>query len=360
MNTTVNPQVQQFMNGYLGIVILGLMIIIAVIWWIKTLLKNNPNMTIGDLLNVMFMREKLSIFILGAIFLNLVEGFTAASITPIGEAAANPLARILSHTIISIAGITCGLALPSTFFILFEKPKFWAWHFLIFIGSLFGTFYLPWVNLSLIANGLKQTQVLHLYVMDLFPWNNMQNVYARLRLQGIKVPINFNPIDAMPYILAVAVKVTWVHYFLTNLDGAHLILKNKMDAAAKKDNKDDKKNPVDYAKDYVKDDPIKALIKFYSNGSLTTKEEETYIRLAHQSHDSMETRAKAAVSSKNATYIDMIKSFEKDYKNSSAEDKKKRKIEIREDIRTFFGASKQKGEGYGLTLAKVDMNKDPN
>ncbi len=351
---------QQMIFQYGMVILLGLGIIIGLLIWVSKIIKKNPGSTFGDIANAMFMREKLSIFIITCVLINFGEALMAASITPEGEVAVNPLARIISHMIIAIAGISCGLSLPTSFFNLFEKEtKYRAWHVIMFIGAVFGTFYLPYVNLMLIANGLKETLLLQLFIMDRFPWNDMVPVFKQL---GQKP--HFSPWNNMSYPMATSVAVTGVHFFLVVLDGCHIVLKNKVDALKSKDEKKKEEKGGSSYKDAG--DPITRMFKYLSNGVYNTAEEEKYVRLAHRAHDGMGQQAKSKVSSKNASMIDSINRYDKEFSKYSAKEAEEKKTDLRKSIMDFMQDSISDGKGYGLTLPKIDFanntreKKNPN
>ena len=346
-----NQDVQGVVTSYSTIIMLGLAMLLGVIWWARTLIKKNPELTFGDIVNNLFLREKVSVFIITCFIINFAEALMAASITPSGEVQVNPLARILSHMVIAIAAITCGLMLPTFFADLFAKEsKKRAATLFIFIMAVFGTIALPYINVLLIANGLKQTQLLSLYILDLNPFNDMSSYYQSIGLSPM-----FSPSGAMQYPMITSIYVTFAHYFLVVLDGAFIIYNKKED---KKEDKDKDKGDKDKDKDKDKNskdskDPITKLVKRYSNGSLAEDVEKSKITAAHSIHNALETGAKARLSSNIAAMVEKIEEFDRTSHKLPADAKKAEKIELRKKIYNLFAASTRNGEGFGLTLPKI-------
>ena len=346
-----NQDVQGVVSSYSTIIMLGLAMLLGVIWWSRTLLKKNPDLTFGDIVNNLFLREKVSVFIITCFIINFAEALMAASITPSGEVQVNPLARILSHMVIAIAAITCGLMLPTFFADLFakENKKRLATAF-IFMMAVFGTIALPYINVLLIANGLKQTQLLNLYILDLNPMNDMPSYYQSIGLSPM-----FSPSGAMQYPMITSIYVTFAHYFLVVLDGAFIIYnkkESKPDAKKPDGNKDTNK---DADKDKDTKDPISKLIKRYSNGSLEADEEKSKITTAHAIHNGLETSAKVRLSSNIAAMMEKVNAFDATSHSLSAEEKKTKKQDLRKAIFKFFAASTKHGEGFGITLPRIDF-----
>jgi hypothetical protein len=213
--------------------------------------------------------------------------------------------------------------------------------------AVFGTIALPYINVLLIANGLKQTQLLNLYILDLNPMNNMPSYYQSIGLSPM-----FSPSGAMQYPMLTSIYVTFAHYFLVVLDGAFIIY-NKKDPKPKDTKESNTKSTSNDIK--PEKDPIAKLIKRYSNGSLDPEVEKSKITTAHSIHNNLETSSKTRLSSNIAAQMEKINSFDETSQTMSSDEKKKAKLALRKDIYRFFAASTKHGEGFGITLPKIDF-----
>jgi len=347
----MNSNVTGVVNDHSIIIILGLAVVIGLIYWIHITMKKNPDMTFGDIVNAKIVTERVSIFIITCFIINITEAIMAASITPIGETAPNPLSRIMSHMIIAIAGITSGLSVPDLFRATIAKDsKHRGYAFILFIFAFIGTFGFPYGNLILIAGGLKEYQLLNIYIYGLFPWNDMAAYYA-----SVGLPVNFSPIEHMSYVLVTSTFMTFAHYFLVLFDGIHMIYHNKTVLNIKlenkgKDGKDDKSKDSTKPKDF---DPITKLIKRYFNTGDSTSEVTNWITNAHRVHDNMDTGDKARLSSNIAAIVSEMEKLDRDIANLDKEEKSAKKLEFRNKIKSFFRESTKNGKGFGLTLPNV-------
>lgn len=347
--------VQGVVNSYSIIIILGLAILLGAIWWGRSLVKKNPDLTFGDVVNAMFYREKVSIFIITLFIINFAEALFAASITPKGEIPVNPLARIVSHMIIAIVAITCGLMLPAIFKQVFAKEnKRRGAAISILILAIFGTFALPYMNLTLIASGLKQIPIVTLYMYSLNPFNSMPAYYTSIGLAP-----SFSPLQALEYPMVVTIFMTFSHYFVVLLDGMFIIYheREKIKDSDKDSDKDkDKDKDKNKNKNNRRDvDPITKLIDRYSNGSLSKEVEKQWVDKCHDVHDKLNGNDKSSLSSNIVSYINEIEEFESKAGSMSKEDRADKKKEIRLKIFEFVKTSPKYGKGFGLTLPRIDM-----
>lgn len=342
-----NQDVQTVVNSYSMIIILSLAMVIALIWWASATMKKHPEMTFGDMMNAMLIKQKLSIFIISVILLNISEAIMAASITPLGETPINPLARLLSHSMVALVSILCGLKMPTSFKEIFNSEKRIAVSVFIFILTVVGTFTLPYINVYLIASGLKQMQLLNLYTLSLNPLNNMPAYY-----QSIGLPAQFSPLGAMQYPMVVSVAIYYVHVFLVVLDGAYIIHNKPKPKTIEV--KDGKKSDTDKKPESEKSqDPIRKLINRYSNNNLAQDVVDSKIKQAHAIHDGLNAVNKSKLSSNIASMMNKVEQFDRDSSNLSSDEKKEAKLKLRKEIRDFFAQSTKDGAGFGITLPKA-------
>lgn len=344
-----NMNVQGVVNSYSIIIILGLAILLGAIWWGKSLVKKNPDVTFGDIVNAMFYREKVTIFLITLGCINFAEALFAASITPKGEIPVNPLARIVSHMIIAIVAITCGLMLPTIFKQVFAKEnKRRGAAISILVLAVFGTFALPYMNLILIASGLKQIPIINLYMYSLNPFNSMPAYYKSIGLSPV-----FSPLQALEYPMVVTVFMTFSHYFVVLLDGMFIIYNEKIDK--KEGNKEGNKDKDKQDNKRGTTDPISKLIQRYFNGTVNKDVEKHWIDKCHDIHDKLSDSHKSNLSSEIISYVSDIEKFDIEAKSMDTDERAEAKKALRIKIMEFVKTTPKYGKGFGLTLPKIDM-----
>lgn len=350
-----NQGVSGIVSDYSMVIVLGLGMLLGFIYWIHNTMKKNPNLTFGDIVNAKIVTEKVSIFILGCFLINFSEALMAASIHPVGQVPPNALARIVGHMIIAMAGITSGLSMPDLFRALISpKTKNRGGALFLFILSFVGTFGFPYANLVIISSGLKEMQLMNIFIYSLVPWNNMVDYYS-----SVGLPATFAPLEHMSYVMLTSIIMTIAHYFLVIFDGTHMIYSDKTTLNIKFDQKDGKKDTKDDDKSSKKEsyDPIPRLIQRYFNNTVEESVEKHWATKAHSIHDTMNMSDKSRLSSSISSIIYKIKDFDKRSGSMSSKDKSSGKIELRKEIFELFKASTNQGKGFGITLPKIDLDK---
>lgn len=335
-------------QGYVMTMMLGLLMILAIGFWIFSLYKKNPEMTLGEILNKIFLRQKISVFVLTLIFINIAEAIWAASITPVGEIQINPLARIMTHGSVSLVAITCGIYLPSAIrTMLMVKGKEFAQMFVVFIGVFIGAMGLPYLNALLISGGLKETHHLAKILNGNFTVGFMH----------------------MSYAMQATVVALIAHYFFVMLDGIMILVsgdegtlsavnqgifskanKSKASDIDKKITERGEKATASTALESLVGEGIPFLLtryKFNTDGELSNK-----ISQANKVIDGMPDKAKIALAQRVAKLVNDIKSFDKykKDKNLPLEERKEKNKEFRRNIADLFRASTKGGHGLGMTL----------
>lgn len=346
-----NDNLQGYVANYSFVMIIGSVLLIALFWFSRKALEKNPNMTFGDVINKIFVREKVSIFLIALGIINLTEGIMAASITPLGEVPVNPLARVLSHLMISIVSIVFGINTSIIAHKIFKpKAEKRALGFALFLGYLLASILLPYANLALIANGLKQTAFLNYFILGLNPFNNMAEYYYSLGLGYA-----YSPWDNMQYVLAVSITLTGVHYFLTFLDGMHTVYDSKFELGIFIKNKNGEKGTdKEKEKGGTKSpkEPISDLLNFYYYNTTNDKKAITaLIDKSHDIHDAMNATNKSLISAAVQNLASKSRTVLADASSSKA-DKKANIIGVHTEIEILWKGSIKDGKGFGMTLPK--------
>lgn len=136
--------------------VIGLAVIVALIGALLWLKKKTPEKTIGEIINFIFLREKISFIVVGTIFINVAEAIFAASIHPEGETAINPTARFVTHLVVSMVSIVLGLSAIAAISRIAKVEGNKTTAVITAFTFLFGAIALPSFNLILIASGLKE------------------------------------------------------------------------------------------------------------------------------------------------------------------------------------------------------------
>lgn len=318
--------------------------------------KKNPDMTSGDLINLLLLREKMTIFVFAMILVNIAEAIFAASIAPVGELPPNPLARMLIHATVAVSGIVCNLYFPSLMVVASEekdkKRKRDLWLTVLFL--LGGSFFFPVMNLTIIAKGLGE--------VDKLAW--MWRIWSPYG--------GFAAFKQMSYAMAASVSAMFAHFFLAFLDAWFIRIsphKSMMDAARKSvgivvdSNKsgqtkkgsptDDKINERAEKKDEESlkafPDAIKyALSRYgYSGNDLDKK-----IKEATTKFDSiLDAKKKSEVATSFSRLVTDISTWDAGPKQTaSEEDKLKKNEEFKQRIYTLFAGKQSSGQGLGINL----------
>ena len=343
---------------FLSSTLIGLGFIVALILGLIWLKKKNPEFTIGEIINHILLREKISFFVLGTVFINFAEAIFAASINPPGEMSINPTARFITHAVIAVISIVLFLSAIASISRIrkIEGPKFSA--ILTSIVWFIGAITLPYFNLILIASGLKEL-------------NNLG--YA---LQG-------NIIEGMAhmsYAMNASLVLTGSHFILMAMDAASVLQgDHKIDLMAltgmgvktKAHNKGEGTSDIDKKvtkkgeeekkkKENTPENMITWLINAYRINNAKHRQEK--IDDAIKKKDSLGDKERAKLSAGLydlkqevlALQDDKIKAED----NKLSEEDKSFNAEINtkiyNKIRNFWKGSHSKGEGFGTELPRKE------
>jgi hypothetical protein len=325
---------------------LGLGTLVALGFILYTIKKSNPNASLGDLINILLLREKVTIFIVGAIVANFAEGLMAASIHPVGEQQVNPLARYLVHTTISLVGIVCMLYLPNLLKVMASEKDASRRKgmYLLALSLLIGAVMFPFLNLLVMAGGLKEVDYL---IWMLRFWHPAGGLYS---------------FEQMSYVLQGSVAATFAHFFLMFIDGLFVVTSTHKDVQVNIDpaNAGKIEEPRDKAKDIVSknqakkeendlsqaEDSIQFLVRRLGTyeSDLESKVKSLYNRFL-----TLDDGPRIKLSATLAALKADISSFDS-LKKDMADDKKSAKeIEFQSKIYKLFADPPSKG-GLGQTL----------
>lgn len=334
-------------ESYVITMVLGLLVLIGLGAWFFWIHKKNPEMTFGEIMNKLILRQKISVFFVTLILINVAEAIWAASITPKGEVPINALARLLTHGTVSLVAIVCGIYVPSGVrsLIKVDKKRIPALSAALII-VLLGALGLPYLNAVLISGGLKEThhlaRILH---------GDFTGGFIR-----------------MSYAMQATVIALISHYFFVLLDGVMIVVSDdeglkravdqgiftassnkKIDEINKNINKkgeSEKRNITDI----LSEEGIPYLLNRYKFN--TTVELQAKINQANKIVDSLKDKEKMALAQRVAKLKSDIEEWDKYKKdNDLPEDERKAKNKkFRSSIFDLFRSSTKGGHGFGMTL----------
>lgn len=370
------PELQ--VNGLL-IVFFALLAIAGLVLWFWRLKKKYPKMPLGEILSMVFVKDSETIFIISCILINFSEAVMAASIHPVGETPPNPIARFLSHGLISFVAISAGVTLIRDMAKIFVK-KIGATQIiartlkvLLVTTAALG---LPVVNMYLISNGLHESVPLSLFMASWNPFISDTELAKALIMYDL--PPNYSFWDGLSYVMSTTVCLTGAHMLLVgiegfnNMDSTNKVRYNKMfegipDEEEKEGEKDKDKGEKDKGdkdkgdKDIM--DAEKRLIEKvkdnlsfllrrvgYSGEGLTQNRDTAAGKL-----DKMVLQEQAKMAERLAILVNAAKTLD-NQTDLKDDEKKKKKKEIEDKIRSLFGNSPKETDldkrGFGITLKK--------
>lgn len=358
---------------------LGLGTLAGVGVWLYFLKKKYPKMTIGEILSMIFVRENETVFIVATILINFAEALMAASIHPVGQTPPNPLARFLVHSIISFVAISAGITLIRDVAKIFVKGIGKAQvtaRIIKVLLVLMAALGIPILNMYIIANGLKESIPVELFLASVNPFVSKAELAGAVLYYSL--PPNYSFWGGLSYIMCATVSVTGVHMLLVliegfnNMDTTNQLRYDRMfegvEGEKAKDGKDGKKEgEKGDKKGEKKEEPlmdgeerhisqIKDNLLFllrrvnYTGSGLDNLKTTTAGKL-----DKMPLADQAKMAERIAKLVNEGKTIDsKAYKND--EDKKREKKDLDLKIRALFEGSPKETDidkrGFGTTLKK--------
>lgn len=325
--------------NYLISTILGVGVVVCVLVGFIWLYRKNPDKSLGEVLTLIYLRQKVTTLMLALILVNVAEAITASGITPVGEVPVNATARTLIHLCIAAAGITFGILLPSFLRISFtavpkDRPKMIASTIVILICTIL----FPYMNVFLISGGLKESYYLWLLMTGQFMegWYNMS------------------------YIMQASFLAFVAHIVLVVADGMFVLLSDKADlknsalsgiAHTLKTTSDLNKKINDKAQQVEEDDPVKGiryLLKRYK--FRTTAEMNDMVTKVEKVIDTMSDTDQLKLAKGVNRLVETLKTNNEARSSMSDDERMEANKKDRKLIYDFFKGSTINGAGLGITL----------
>lgn len=378
-------------TDFANLLISGTVVIvfIAAIWYLVRKAGKN-NLTVGQHLNRIFMREESTILIMLIGGMNIMEALVAASIHPQGGSQVNPVARFAMHLMFGFAGAFCAINAPKKimeffkdfhyFFALIDKdpkkskkpkPIIPIIDLLLGLGLLLVSIGLPYANVMIMSTGLGEQEKFRTACWQLLPW--IQN--HELGISNI----NYSAMDDMTMVMQASFIALISHVFIAILDGLFAVYErykydlheqdeartkkgyNMAETAAAGTSTNNPAKPAETGAAGSKpkpaaDDPHATQLK-YILGFLDLANRDdahTYYTRALSVMVENVGEASAAMSGNIVTFYNKCKKYnEEDVKDISytKADLERMKGELGKDIRAFFRDSPKNG-GFGMEIVK--------
>lgn len=208
------------------IIILGVALLLGAGVWLWLLSKKNPGLDLGELIATMAVDKNETIFVICVFGIFMAEAFVAATVHAPNEPPPNPLARILSHTLISVIGTVASVTAVRDLATMFIPKIPLGERALRIIMAAFVTTIavtIPYFNLVLIASGLGQYSEYSLWVYSL-----ISNDYSyQQTLTDFGLPRNYQAFAQLQTILKTSIIMTACHYALNILEGLRNIVSKR-------------------------------------------------------------------------------------------------------------------------------------
>jgi hypothetical protein len=319
------------------VTVLGLATIVGIfiaVWYLKTR-EVNKGLKAGEVINKYFIEERVFIAIAFVIGMNIAEALTAASISHVGEAPFNQVARFLSHMGIAAMGIMCAIYVPillKDLGVVADKMS----NLFLLIMMIFGSFFFPFINIVLISGSLKVTPLVVAF------------------LQGSATAWNM-----LPGIMQVTLGLSASHLFAIFLDGLFILTKHsRLTTEKPKEDKPKDDKPIDKKvteKGEEKDKAdFKDGIKFLLNRfGYRDDELDTKLKAANNVINSMASHEQSTLARSVWNLVKEVKQF--DSTKSSMDDStvKEKNTSFKTKIYDLFAASTKSGKGFGMTLKSL-------
>lgn len=203
----------------LTLVSLGFLILLGFYFWY--LKKRYPELTIGETITMLTVKDSETLFIVIIMFLNFAEAMMAASIHPQNQDAPNPIARFMAHTIIQVISAIGGIIIWRDALMLFQPGTLATKivrFFKVFIAFIMLAI-IPIINLFVIANGLLETTQLMLFFKSF--------IYSDTEIDAIAgdfgLPVPYSPWANLSYIMTASNAVTFVHLLVIGYEGLAVV-----------------------------------------------------------------------------------------------------------------------------------------
>lgn len=344
--------------------ILGSVAIVGFGLWAWYLTKKH-NKPIGEILATLAVKGSESYFVVFVILIFVMEALVAATLTPPGENAPNPLARWGSHMLISMGGAIASVTFTRDVAAIFEKGIDGVDRFVRFciVFIVFGlAFGIPIGNIMLIAAGAGEDLQLQLYSYANNPF--VSNEEWQQALSFYELPHNYSAWGGMSYILKTTVILTGIHVTVSILEALRnmsskerrgMIFGTKEQEKEREKKEEDKKDEKkDDKKEDKKEEPLEVNLKHLLRrmGYDEKDELDKMIKLASTKLYSIKDRDLQA---HMAIRLGKLVNESRDIDDISDDNKKQReKGALRKRIREFFSNSPKESDknemGLGISL----------
>lgn len=326
------------------------MVLAGVIWMLIRLGKSNPDKRLGDLINFVFLRDKVTFNVLGMIFVNVAEAFMAASISPPGEIPINPLARFMGHLVVAIVGISLALSGMAALakVKLAKDNRFNLW--IKAITTVVLALMVPYLNAMLIAAGLKEINNFAHFVHGDITGAMMHSSYA----------------------MNATMIMTLMHYIFFGVDAVGILssgdqgglgrdILKSFGAKAKGEGSDIDKTITDRGEKERKSD-IRSLVttiltayRIQGNADRTN-----LIARSIEAVDKMSDRDRASLTSKLVDLDTKIANWSRDKKGKTEDERSILNAKIYNAIYDIWKNSTNGGHGFGFKLPEKQSMKSGN
>lgn len=378
---------QQQGADFANLLISGTVVILFIgfIWYL--IRKANQNkLTVGQHLNRIFMREESTILIMLIGGMNIMEALVAASIHPQGGSQVNPVARFAMHLMFGLAGAFCAINAPKKIMEFFKdwdyffkvvdaknpknnrnaKPMIPLIDIILGLGLLSVSIGLPYANVLIMATGLGEANIFHIACLQLQPWFNNAKI-------GI-ADSAYSASEHMSMIMLASFVALIAHVIIAILDGFYALYeRNKYDLDVQEEKRsreaykgpeevkktgstiDEKINKNAEEKKEKENNKQESLQLSYLLNFLDIKNQDTKKTYYDKAFKVLAENVGPKGANISGMMMDMytkaklfIEDTSKDAQYST-EDLKRKKDEVKEDIREFFRTSPSDG-GFGFDV----------
>ena len=311
------------------------------IWGLIALKKKNSDKNLGELINFIFLREKVTFNVVGMIFINVAEAFMAASISPPGEMPINPVARFLGHLVVALVGISLALSSMAALSKVKVAKEGKGGLVVKAMFTLGLALFVPYLNALLIASGLRE--------VNNFAHSTHGDINGAMRHAS--------------YAMNATLIMTALHYIFFATDaigvlsgGDHSFARSILNSFGTKEKGEgsniDKKITNKGEEQKNKDHKIlvREILTAYRIDK--TEERERHIKNSIDTLDSMSAEDRAKLIFTLANLRDKIKNWQKEKDNASDQKRQEINTKIYGAIYEVWEKSTDKGQGFGTQLPK--------
>ena len=210
---------------------LGILMLASLGVWLYFLKKKNPDLDIGPLIATAMTDKHETIFMALIFFEYVATSLIAATVHGPHSTGLemSPMGRVLAHIALSVTGTVCQFVLATDIATMFVKKQPWGnrvGNFFTMIMVAILAFYIPYLNLTLIASATGETLAFETWWYSISPFTSDSELQAFYMKVGY--PPDYQPWGNMSTILHVCIATAGViHYGLTPIEGLRTISSSK-------------------------------------------------------------------------------------------------------------------------------------